>query len=339
MKITLRSFLVSALFSLGCLSLSAFATEKTSLPILDRVIATVNTEAITESEVNRQMQLFLVHLRQTDLAEPPSDVLRKQLLDKLVLEKLQLQLAKLVNIEVDEATLNRALEEIARRDGLPLEQLKGFLQEQGVTFAQFKETVKNEITISKLQQQEIGHHINISKNELEHFMQSAAGRDQTGTEYRLAHILISLPENPTLEEQQKAENEAKGLVAKLKNGTDFAQTAIAHSKGVQALNGGDLGFRKAAELPTLFAKIAPTLHPGEVHGPLKNSSGYHIIKLVAKRQDTDNNKDSQLTAQLMRDKAMDALYQHKFEEKLTNWLRRLRDEAEIDIHLNNEAQG
>ncbi len=313
---------------------SAKSTELNSdHAVLDRIVAVVNHDAIPESELNHQVELLMVRLRQSDFTLPPLDVLRKQLLDKLIMEKLQLQMAKDANIEVDEKTIDKTLEEMASRDGLTIEKMKQFLEEQGIAFDQFKSTIKNEMIISKLQQQELAPFITISTSDVEHFMTSPAGMDQSGVEYRLGHILITLPETASAEKIAAANSKAEELVKQLKAGQDFSQLAMSKSSGPQALNGGDLGFRKAAELPTLFSKIAPTLTKGQVMGPIRNESGFHIVKLLDKR--IPGQLDSVTASKEdLRMKAMDIIFQRKFEDKLVTWLRRIRDEAEVQVYLN-----
>lgn len=326
-----KIFKILVLSSLGLLFHSPLNAAPNQLPLLDRVVATVNQEAIPESELNQQFQLLVARLKQGENPNLPSeDVLRKQLLEKIILEKLQLQMAKEEKISVDETQLKQAINEIASRDNMSLPQLQSFLETQGITYKQFQESIKNEMTISKLQQKEIGQFISISASELDNFINSPQGQDQTGAEYRLRHILIALPESPTQNELAVAEKKAKDLIKKLKSGGDFGENALASSSGEQALKAGDLGWRKSTELPTLFSKVVPTLPVGAIHGPIKNTSGFHIIKLVDKRIDgaTLDNPEA------VKNKAMDALYQRKFEEQLTIWLKRVRDEAQIENYLN-----
>ncbi len=328
-KSYIRSVVLAS--SLGILSFTLQAAPSHTLPILDRMVASVNNEAITESELNRQTELLLVRLRQTDTPMPPLAVLHKQLLEKMIMEKCQLQIAAAEGITVDEKTLNQAVNEIASRDNLSVDQMQQFLEEQGITFAQFRETIKTELLLSKIQQKEVGQRITISKTEVDHFLTSPAGQDQSGTEYHLSHILIPLPEEYSKTEQQKIEESANALTKELKHGADFAKMAMAKSAGQQALEGGDLGWRNTATMPSTFAKIAPTLRAGEIYGPIRNDSGYHIIKLLGKRA---SEAQRHQTATAARNKAMDTLYQRKFDELVVTWLRHLRSEAEIDIYLN-----
>lgn len=324
------SFILACTLGLLSFSLQAAPTQK-KLPVLDRMVASVNNEAITESELNRQTELLLVRLRQTDTPMPSLPILHKQLLEKMILEKCQLQIAAAEGITIDDKTLNQAINDIANRDNLSVSQMQEFLEEQGITFAQFRETIKTELLLSKIQQKEVGQRITISKAEVEHFLASPTGQDQSGVEYRLSHILIPLPEEASKAELQKIEVDANALVKELKHGADFAKTAMAKSAGQQALQGGDLGWRNTATIPSTFSKIAPTLRVGEIYGPIRNDSGYHIIKLLDKRSQSATQPKTSINA---RNKAMDSLYQRKFDELVVTWLRHLRSEAEIEIYLN-----
>jgi len=297
--------------------------------ILDRIVAVVNHEAIPESELNRQMHMLMLRFRQNETPVPPLAQLRKQLLDKIILEKIQLQKAATAHIEVTEPELNKALTEISGRDNSSVEQLQKFLEEQGISFSQFRDNIKNELIISRLQQQEIGPTIHLSSAEIDQFVKSAALHDSSDAEYRLGHILIALPETPSAEAIAKAKQHAEQLLQRLRKGADFSEIAMGESAGAQALNGGDLGWRKSAEIPTLFAKITSKLKVGELNGPIHNDSGFHIIKLLDKRVDGHH-----YTPKLMRNKATDLLFQRKFEERLVTWLRRMRDEAEVEVYLN-----
>jgi len=168
---------------------------------------------------------------------------------------------------------------------MPLNQMREFLEEQGIPFDYFRETVKKELTLSRLQQKEIGQQISVSKTDIEHFLNSPQGQDKTGSEYRLGHILIALPEAPTPSEIQKAKLQVEDLKKQLATGANFNTLAMSKSAGPQALNGGDLGWKKGTELPTLFAKQALSMSVNEVHGPIRNSSGFHLIKLLEKRSE------------------------------------------------------
>ncbi len=328
--LSIVSLCFASLFSFASFSAAATTNAK-HLPVLDRIVATVNREAITESELENQAQLLLLRLKQSDTPLPPMTELRQQLLERMILEKLQLQLAATEGIEIDDATLEQSMKEIAKRDGLTVHQMQQFLEEQGITPAQFRQTIKTEMTLSRLQAKTVGQQITVSKAEVENFLHSPAGHDQSGAEYHLGHILISPPnEEPSKQDIQQLENRAGDLAKELKNGANFSKLAIAKSAGQQALTGGDLGWRKIGEIPSTFVKVVPTLKVGEVYGPIRDNSGFHIIKLLEKR----NPETQHASAETLRNKATEILYQRKFDESLVSWLRHLRADSKVEIYLN-----
>jgi len=301
--------------------------QAAKLPVLDRMVASVNNEAITESELAQQTQFLVLSLQQGETTPPPMNELRQKVLDKMILEKLQLQLAK---AQGNDATVDQAIANIAERDHLTVDQLKAALAQQGFSYTQFRQARKTEITLSKIQMREIGQSISISDKDIEQFLQSPAGIEQSDVEYHLGHILIPLPETPSQEQIQAAKTQATDVLKALKSGADFAKTAIAQSAGQQALSGGDLGWRKMASVPSLFVKIVPRLSISEVYGPIQDTSGFHLIKLFNKRTAEDAEGAS------LRQKAMELLYHRKFEELLVPWLRTLRANAEVEIFLNEK---
>jgi peptidyl-prolyl cis-trans isomerase SurA len=334
---TLRSLvlaLITLTLSFSTLEALAETTQTGSssekFQSLDRMVAIVNNDTITGSELEYQTSLLLLRLKQNENELPPMAEFKKQILERMIIENIQLQIASESGIDIDEATLNQTLEEIASRDGMPLSQMSEFIEEQGIPFTYFRETVKKELILSRLQQREIGQHISVSKTDVEHFLNSPQGQDKTGYEYRIGHILIALPNTPSPEEIESAKKEAEELKKQLRSGASFKTLAMSKSAGPQALNGGDLGWKKGTELPSLFAKQVLSMGVNEIYGPIRNTSGFHLIKLLEKRNENGNN-----TKDAMRGKAMDILYQRKFEDQLTSWLRRIREDAEVKIYAAN----
>lgn len=294
-----RFWILTLVTTFGLTVLPAYANLTTGnttkkFQSLDRMLAIVNNDTITDSELEYQTNLLLLRLKQNETELPPMAEFKKQILERMIMEKIQLQMATDSSIEIDDATLNQTLEEIARRDGMPLNQMRDFLEEQGIPFHYFSGTVKKELILSRLQQKEVGQHISVSKTDIEHFLNSPQGQDKTGCEYRLGHILIAMPEAPTPTQIEKAKQEAEDLKKQLQAGANFKTLAMAKSAGPQAFNGGDLGFKKSTELPTLFAKQALSLQVNEVYGPIRNSSGFHLIKLIEKRNEHGSLQDEKI---------------------------------------------
>ncbi len=292
-------------------------------PALDRLVASVNGEAISESDLKLRTKLLMMHVS-SDVQMPPPEVLHKQLLEKMILEKLQLQIATPEDLKVEDAPLDQHIADMAAQDDLSVDAFKAFLEDQGISFKKFRDWIKNEMILAKIQQREVGSFIHVSKKDVSDFLGSHAGQEHRGMEYHLAHILIAMPDPPEAEAVNKARTEAEAIVKALKAGADFSKIAMEKSAAQQALEGGDLGWYKAASAPTLFVKLLPSLTSGDIRGPIEDSSGFHIIKLLAKKQSIEDPKQ-------IEGKALEALYKRQFETQLVRWLKQLRADSDVEI--------
>lgn len=250
-----------------------------SAQALDAIVAVVNDDVVVQSELEREIALVIPQLNQRGTAVPPPEQLRKQVLDRLILKHLQQQRAKELGIKVDEAVLEEALQGIAGRNGLSLDELKATLEAGGIRFEDFREDTRAQILSSRLQNQEVVRKIQISEPEVDRFLAREAGRLIEREQVRLQHILIALPDNPTPEQIKRAEDKAKGLVERLRGGADFAAVAVRESDGRNALEGGDLGWFEMGAVPSLVSDLAYTLAEGEISEPLRSPSGFHIIRM------------------------------------------------------------
>lgn len=251
---------------------------------LDGIAAIVNEGIITKSQLADQLVRVEAQLRSSGNPVPDHKTLEKQVLDQMILTEIQMQMAKRTGIQIDDNTLDNAIEGIAQQNQMSVSQLREAVQSQGMTFNQYRNTIKQQIAISQLQQRDLLHDIQISEQEIDQFLKSQNGPQDLSVEYRLGHILIPLPEAPSPEVLNSAQNKANEIVKKLRDGADFAAIAIAESKDEKALDGGDLGWRKLPELPTIFEKIVISLNVKDVPLPIRSSSGFHVIKLIDKRQ-------------------------------------------------------
>jgi len=256
---------------------SAHARE--AIEELDAIVAVVNDDVVVRSELEREIALVLPQMQRQGTEPPPPAQLEQQVLERLVLKRLQQQRARELGIEVDEATLDEALANIAARNGLSLPELQATLEAGGIAFADFREDTRAQILTSRLQSQEVVSKIEVSDAEIDRFLQREASTLIEREQVRLQHILIALPEEPTPEQTQAAETKARELVARLRAGADFAALAARESAGRNALDGGDLGWFEIGAVPTLAADLALSLAEGEVSDPLRSASGFHIIRL------------------------------------------------------------
>lgn len=250
---------------------------------LDRIVAVVNDDIITALELDSEVTDIKKQLLRQNTRLPSEDVLKKQILERMILQRLQLQTAERVHIRVDDEMLNRAINNIAAQNNLSLGGLRETLDREGVDFGRFRENIRKEIIINQLQQRQVFNRITITKQEIDNFLTNQSLKGAVKGEYNIAHIHIALPEGATPEQIEKTRKEAENIVEQLRNGADFAQTAIAVSDGQKALEGGNLGWRNFEALPTLFSDWLRNQQIDSISHPLRSPSGFHIIKLLGKR--------------------------------------------------------
>ncbi|KTD07964.1 peptidylprolyl isomerase [Legionella jamestowniensis] len=262
------------------LMLSALSVTEAAQP-LDRVVAVVNEGVITESELNAQVEILRQQIVAKNMQLPPEVTLRKQVLQHLIDVDLELQLAKQHDITVDNTELNDTINKIAAANNLSLTQMREEIVRQGLTWETYRENIRKEMLISRLQQKAVGKDINVTPAQVEDYLKNAQQDDKSQLTYHLQNIVIPVPEDPTTEQVNNAREKAKTLLGKIKGGDDFNRLAIAESSGEFALEGGDLGERHLAELPEIFAKEVVKMKPGQVVGPIRTGNGFQLIKLIA----------------------------------------------------------
>lgn len=247
---------------------------------LDRIVAVVNDDIIASSELDREVANVKMKLRQRNTHLPSYQVLRKQVLEHMIDQRLQLQIATRSGIRVDDETLNRTLSSVASQNGLTLQEFRDVLENDGFSFEKFREDMRQELITSRLQQREISERITVTDREVAQYLESQRLQGKTNDQYLLGHILIAVPEAASSDQIEIARNKAKKVLEQVAGGADFQETAIASSDGPQALQGGLLGWREPAQLPTLFAKIVPQMEVGQLSDIIRSPSGFHIIKLL-----------------------------------------------------------
>lgn len=252
--------------------------------ILDYIVAVVNEEVIVNTTLREEMELFREQLTYQKIKVPPEKELEKLVLERLIMEELQLQLAKRNGIIIDDTLLNQTLRDIARRNQKTLKEFIDQLEGDGIPFVKFREDMREKIAINQLQQRYVVSRINVSEQEIKSFITNQVQQeDSVNREYRLLHILIATPEAPSPEEIEAQQQKAEDILRQLKNGANFQAMAVRYSAGGAAAQGGDLGWRKAGAIPPLFIEAVSTMEVGELAGPFKNTSGFHIIKLAEKK--------------------------------------------------------
>lgn len=259
------------------------ADTKPAAITLDRIVAVVNSDIITQLELSERLRTVTQQLQKQGTPLPPRDLLEKQLLERIIMDRVQLQFAQENGVKVDDAQLDKTLQRIGQENGLSLEQFRAALEKDGVNFAKFREDIRNEITMGRLREREVDNRVTVSDAEVDAYLATLATTKGDGNEFNLAHILIRVPEQASPEQLQKLKARAMQVLEELKSGKDFRQIAASYSDAPDALEGGLLGWRSSGQLPALFMETLNTLKPGETSEVLRSPNGFHILKLLAKR--------------------------------------------------------
>jgi peptidyl-prolyl cis-trans isomerase SurA len=257
--------------------------------LLDRVVAIVNDGVVLDSDLEMQVEVVSERLHEQKLELPPQNVLRQQVLERLVVQEIELQRATHAGVKVTDEMLNGALQDVAKRNNMTLSQLPTALAQQGVDYPSYRDDIRKEITITLLRQRDVLQHISVTPREIDQFLEKQAHTPSEHSEYNVSHILIAVGQEASPAQLDAAAKRAQEVYDRAKGGEDFAKLALAYSNSQTALEGGALGWRKGSELPTFLADTIAKLKPGEVSEPLRTPTGYHIIRLNEVRGGTVEN--------------------------------------------------
>lgn len=281
--------MATGLWAGACLALATATAQaqtrelSSSGDLMDGIAAVVNDGVVLKSELKAETDRVAERLRAQGTQMPPQPVLTRQVLDRLVVQRLQLQRAEKVGIQVSDETLNQALASIAQRNNVTLEELPALLAREGVDYAAYRQELRQQVAVDQLRQRDVLQRISVTPKEIDAYLARQQGKPDQRTEYQLSHILVAVPASASPAEVQAAEERIDDIAARIKAGEDFAKLAVTYSSGQQALDGGSLGWLKGSELPTLFADVVPGLAKGQVSEPLRNGSGFHLIRLDDER--------------------------------------------------------
>ncbi len=267
-----------------CLLLAVLATSpaQAATEVIDQVVAIVDDDIIMASELRERVNALTQSLQSRGVQMPPEDTLIRETLDQLILENIQLQMGRRAGVRIPDEEINRATQRIAAQNRMSLEQFQAALQSQGQSYENMREQVRREMIIRRVQMGNINQRVQITEEEVGNFMSTREGQNLTQPEFRLLHALIALPSDAPPEQVSAAKNQAEATLSRIRSGTDFAQ-AVQDSTSPYQFTGGDLGWRKLADLPSLLSDVAPALKPGETSEPIRSDSGFHIINLVEVR--------------------------------------------------------
>ncbi len=267
-------------FLVSCLFTASIQAKSVSL---DKIIAIVDDDIVMQSELTQRIRSITSRLKNQGAQLPSQEVMYQRVLDQLIVENIQMQLAERLGIRIGDTQLNATIDSITKSNQMTLAQFEAQLKAEGETYASAREQIRREMIITRVQKREVDRRVRVTDLEVENFLASKEGRTRSGAEYYIGHILIAVPEPASMEVIEAAEKRANGILSELKAGEDFQKVAIAKSDGRQALNGGVIGWRKESELPTIAEDIIPSLAVREPSKLIRTSSGFHIVTVLEKR--------------------------------------------------------
>jgi peptidyl-prolyl cis-trans isomerase SurA len=270
------------LFGLFALVLSLGAAAE-SAALVDRIVAVVNKEVITATELNDAVAMAQRQLRRQGTAPPEREVLERQMLERLILDKAQVQMARDKGLRVDELQLDRALQRIAQNNNMTLADFRRALERDGVSFPAWREEIREQMLLGRLREREVDDKVQVSDSEIDLFLADVKQRPDERVEYQISHILVRVPEQASPERIEAARAKAQKALAEARGGGDFARVAASYSDAPDALRGGALGWRTQSRLPELFSDALASIQPGEVTDVLRSPAGFHILKMTARR--------------------------------------------------------
>lgn len=276
-KLWLASLLLASTFSTP-----ALAAVEEKVVALDRIIAVVDNDVITRGELDDRIRLIKQQLEKQNTPLPPPEALEKQLLERMITDRLQSQHASQTGLRVDDNQLDKTIERIADQNKLGLNEFRSALEADGMSFRKFREDIRREILLARLREREVDNRVTVTEAEIDNLLTTQNARGESNDELEIAHILIRTPEQATPEELQKLRAKAEDALKKLQGGADFGQISAGYSDAPTALEGGKLGRKKLNQLPELFQEPLKALKTGEVTPLLRSSNGFHILKVIGR---------------------------------------------------------
>jgi peptidyl-prolyl cis-trans isomerase SurA len=305
---------------------------------LDRVIAVVNDEAVTQWEVDEQRRVVMRQFAGQKVAPPPPDVLERQILDRIITERVLLQYARETGVRVDDLQVERTIQRIAQDNKMKVDDFRKAVESEGMTFAKYRENLRNEIVIARLRDREVDARIAVTEAEIDNLLATLSAQSGGDMEFRLSHILVVVPEQATPDQIEARRKRAEEALKRVREGADFAQVAAGFSDASDALQGGSLGWRPAPRLPTVFVEPVRQLKPGETSGVLRSASGFHIVKLEETRSKDAPTIVEQTRAQHILVKVSETTSDAEAKAKIERIRERVESGAKFDdqAKLNSE---
>jgi peptidyl-prolyl cis-trans isomerase SurA len=279
--------IVSIALAIFAAGVCAQPTKPSGVVVVDRVVAIVNDEALTQFELDDARRMVQQQLKVQKVQPPAADVLDKQVLERLITQRALLQEAKEGGVKIDDSQVERAIQRIAQENKLSAEEFRKALAQENIPYSKYRDDIRNEMIVQRLREREVDSKVQVSDAEVDQYLATLKAQNAGETEYRLAHILVTVPEQASSEQIESRRRRAEEALRSIKSGADFAQVAAAFSDATDALQGGSLGWRSGARLPTVFAEAVREQKVGTVSGVMRSAAGFHIVKLLEKRSHDD----------------------------------------------------
>ena len=327
----LRATIVAA-FALvlsGALQAAAQQPAAGRIVLLDRIVAVVNEDVITRRDLDDRLKVVTRQLRQQGTPPPPAEVLEKQVLERMIYTRVQLQLAKETGLRVDDGQLEKALARIAEENKISLAQMRETIEKDGTSFVKFREDIRDEITMARLREREVDNKITVADSEVDNLLNAPQSQDGKVDEFDLSHILIRVPEQASPEQLSERRARAEKALAQIRGGADFRQVAASFSDAPDAVQGGAMGWRELARLPTIFAEAVKGLKNGEVSAVLRSPNGLHIVRVNERRGQNAPMIVSQTHARHILIKTSEVVSENDAKERLVKLKDRLDNKADF----------
>ncbi|EAO3020250.1 peptidylprolyl isomerase SurA [Salmonella enterica] len=247
--------------------------------VVDKVAAVVNNGVVLESDVDGLMQSVKLNAGQAGQQLPDDATLRHQILERLIMDQIILQMGQKMGVKITDEQLDQAIANIAKQNNMTMDQMRSRLAYDGLNYSTYRNQIRKEMIISEVRNNEVRRRITVLPQEVDALAKQIGTQNDASTELNLSHILIALPENPTSEQVNDAQRQAESIVEEARNGADFGKLAITYSADQQALKGGQMGWGRIQELPGIFAQALSTAKKGDIVGPIRSGVGFHILKV------------------------------------------------------------
>ena len=302
---------------------------RTKIVLLDRIVAVVNDQVITRRDLDDRVSGVLSRMREQGTPLPPSDVLERQVLERMIQTRVQLQYARDTGLRVDDAALDSTISRIAANNKITVQEMRSAIEKDGIPFAKYRDDLRDEIITARLREREVDSRIQIADSEVDNFLNTLQQQESRSEEFNLSHILIRVPEQASPEQLQDRRKRAEAALAQIKNGADFRQIAAGVSDAPDAVQGGLMGWREFVQLPTLFADGVKALKAGGVTPVLRSAAGFHIIRVNDRRGHVESAMVTQTRARHILIKTSELVSENEAKERILKLLERVENKADF----------